>query len=297
MTKILIILGAVVVAFIFARSFFAMLFSMQNYGTHKERLKQLQRADQDIEFEEEDSTARFVGTITKPITTYVLPRLKPKDTEQLERDLKIAEWDYLMDPAQFRALNILLKIVGVIALFAIYPISPLFSGLFFALFFFLFSFLFHNSISEKKKALFNQFPDFIRIIQGYLMAGIPLTKAIEETIPYVGDDWKPILKNFLLNCNVYTVSEAIEKLNDEVDIFEIREFFSLIKLNLEQGINIKESFESQTKKVQEMQMEVMLSKIGRRQMMSKIVQAPLLLCMFVSAGLPTFYSMMTFSTM
>lgn len=294
MTTLLLILGGGVIAFIFARSLFIMLFSMQNHGTHKERLKQLQRADQK---EEQDSTAQLVNLLTKPIIMYILPKFKPRDTEQLEKDLKIAGWDKIMDPVQFRAMNILLKIVGFVALFAVYPISPVLSGVFFALGFFLFGFLFRNSISEKKKALFNQFPDFIRIIQGYLMAGIPLTKAIEETIPYVGDDWKPILKDFLLNCNVYTVPDAIELLCHDTDIFEIREFFSLIKLNLEQGINVKESFESQSKKVGEMQMEVMLNKIGRRQMMSKLVQAPLLLCMFASAGLPTFYSMMTFTTM
>lgn len=295
MITILLIIGGGVVAFIFARSLFIMIFSMQNYDTHKERLKQLKRAD--TEKEDDDSTARFIRTLTNPIITYLLPKLKPKDTEQLQKDLRVAGWENIMDPSQYRALNILLKLAGVVALFAIYPISPLFAGVFFALGFFLFGFLFHNSINEKKKALFNQFPDFIRIIQGYLMAGIPLTKAVEETIPYVGDDWKPILKDFVLNCNVYSVPEAIDKLCYDTDIFEIREFFSLIKLNLEQGINIKESFESQSKKVSEMQMEVMLNKIERRQMMSKIVQAPLLLCMFASAGLPTFYSMMTFSTL
>lgn len=296
MTKILIILGGAIVAFIFARSFFMMVFSMQNHKIHKQRLKQLRAGDEDDSLDN-NATSKFVSIITKPIIDLVLPRFKPKDTEQLERDLRTSGWDQYMDAAQFRALKILLRVLGVIALFAIYPISPLFSGVFFALFFFFFGFLFNNSIKERKKALFNQFPDFIRIVQGYLMAGIPLTKAIEETIQYVGDDWKPILKNFLLNANVYSVPEAIDRLVDDVDVFEIKEFFSLVKLNLEQGINIKESFESQTKKIGEMQLEVMLNKIGHRQMMSKIVQAPLLLAMFATAGLPTFYSMMTFSTM
>ena len=92
-------------------------------------------------------------------------------------------------------------------------------------------------------------------------------------------------------------SEAIDRLCEEVNVFEVTEFFSLVKLNLEQGINIKESFESQTEKVKEMQMEVMLKKIGQRQMMAKAIQAPLLLCMFAAAGLPTFYSMMNFTTL
>ena len=290
MTIILIILVGAFVAYLFSRSVFTVLFSMQNEGIHRERLKQLQSH----EGEKDDSAAQLVNTLTKPIVTYLLPKMKPFDNEQLAKDLKFAGWDHIMDPMQYRAMSILLKIIGVVAFIAVYPISPFFAVIIFGLFFFLYGFLFRNSISEKKNALFHQFPDFIRIIQGYLMAGIPLTKAVEETIPYVGDDWKPYLKDFVLNCNIYSAPEAIDMLCEEVDIFEIREFFSLIKLNLEQGINIKESFESQSQKVAEMQMEVFLNKIGRRQMMSKLVQAPLILCMFVSAGMPTFYSMMNF---
>lgn len=295
MTTMLLIIGAGIVALIFARSFFAWIFSLQNYGTHKERMKQLRRVGENPE--EGNQTAQLVANVTKPIVMYVLPRLKPKDTEQLEVDLRIGGWDQYFDPTTFRAMSILLKIIGVVAFIVIYPISWAFALVFGVLFGFLFDFLFHNSVAEKKKALFNQFPDFIRIIQGYLMANIPLTKAVEETIPYVGDDWKPILKDFVLNCNIYSVPEAIDMLCKEVDIFEIREFFSLVKLNLEQGINVKDSFESQMKKVSEMQMEVMLNKIGRREILSKIVQAPLLLAMFAAAGLPTFYSMMTFTTL
>lgn len=294
MITFLLAVGGGIIAFIFARSFFAVLFSMQNHSTHKERLKQLQRADSDEEID--NSATKLVDGLTKPIITYLFPKLKVRDTEKLEKDLKFAGWDHIMDPLQFRAMDILLKIIGVIALIALYPVSPFFAIVFLSLFSFMFGFLFRNSINERKKALFNQFPDFIRIIQGYLLAGIPLTKAVEETIPYVGDDWKPILKNFVLNCNIYSVPEAIDILCDEVDIFEIREFFSLVKLNLEQGINVKESFESQSKKIGEMQLEVMLSRINQRQVMSKVVQAPLLLCMFLTAGLPTFYSMITFQT-
>lgn len=296
MIQIILLLGGAFVAFIFARSLFTLLFSMQNHGTHKERLKQLQRVDS-TDATEEDTQTKLISAITKPLITYLLPKLKAKDTRQLEMDLKIAGWSNSFNASQFRAMNILLKVIGVVALIAIYPISGLFALIFFALFFFLFGFMLRNSVKNKKDALFGQFPDFIRIIQGYLMANIPLTKAVEETIPYVGDDWKPLLKDFVLNCNIYSVPEAIDKLCEDVDIFEIKEFFSLIKLNMEQGVNIKESFESQSKKVGEMQMSVMLNKIEQRKIMAVIIQAPLLLCMFAAAGLPTFYSMMTFSTL
>jgi Flp pilus assembly protein TadB len=295
LTNVLLMIGGAIIAFIFARSLFAFLFSMQNYGIHKERLRQLQLAGEGKT--ERNSTAQLVETLTKPIVRYILPKLKPIDTAKLERDLRLAGWDNYFDPSTYRAMNLLLKVAGVVALFAIWPINPIFAIVFALLFFFLFGFLLNNGVKNVKEALFNEFPDFISIIQGYLMAGVPLTKAVEETIPYVGDTWKGLLKDFVMNCNLYSVPEAIDKLCEDVDVFEVKEFFSLVKLNLEQGINIKECFEAQTEKVSDMLMEAMLNKIGRRKMLTIAVQAPLFLCIFVVAGLPTFYSMMTFKTL
>lgn len=295
MTIVFLMLGGAVIAFIFARSLFTLLFSMQNYGIHKERLRQLQRAGEGKP--EPDTASQLVETLTKPIIRYILPKLKPIDTNKLEKELRLAGWDRYFDPSTYRAMNILLKVAGVVALLAIWPIEPVFAVVFALLFFFLFGFLLKNGVKNVKEVLFNEFPDFINIIQGYLMAGVPLTKAVEETIPYVGDAWKGLLKDFVMNCNLYSVPEAIEKLCDEVDVFEIREFFSLVKLNLEQGINIKECFEAQAEKITEMQTEAMMNKIGRRQTMTIVIQAPLFLCIFVVAGMPTFYSMMTFQTL
>ncbi|RKO61860.1 type II secretion system F family protein [Caldibacillus debilis] len=295
MTIVFLMLGGAVIAFIFARSLFTLLFSMQNYGIHKERLRQLQRAGEGKP--EPDTASQLVETLTKPIIRYILPKLKPIDTNKLEKELRLAGWDRYFDPSTYRAMNILLKVAGVVALLAIWPIEPVFAVVFALLFFFLFGFLLKNGVKNVKEVLFNEFPDFISIIQGYLMAGVPLTKAVEETIPYVGDAWKGLLKDFVMNCNLYSVPEAIEKLCDEVDVFEIREFFSLVKLNLEQGINIKECFEAQAEKITEMQTEAMMNKIGRRQTMTIVIQAPLFLCIFVVAGMPTFYSMMTFQTL
>jgi len=294
-TIVFLMLGGAVIAFIFARSLFTLLFSMQNYGIHKERLRQLQRAGEGKP--EPDTASQIVETLTKPIIRYILPKLKPIDTNKLEKELRLAGWDRYFDPSTYRAMNILLKVAGVVALLAIWPIEPVFAVVFALLFFFLFGFLLKNGVKNVKEVLFNEFPDFISIIQGYLMAGVPLTKAVEETIPYVGDAWKGLLKDFVMNCNLYSVPEAIEKLCDEVDVFEIREFFSLVKLNLEQGINIKECFEAQAEKITEMQTEAMMNKIGRRQTMTIVIQAPLFLCIFVVAGMPTFYSMMTFQTL
>lgn len=294
-TTILLMLCGAGVALIFARSLFAWIFSMQNHGIHKERMRQLQRVGG--EKVEEDSASQLVDTLTKPIIRHILPKLKPIDTKQLEKDLRLAGWDAYFTPAQFRAMNFLLKIAGVVALIALWPVEPFFAIIFFLLFTFLFGILFRNSLKNIKDALFNEFPDFIRIIQGYLMANVPLTKAVEETIPYVGDTWKKYLKNFVMNCNLHSVPDAIDILCDEVDVFEVREFFSLVKLNFEQGINIKECFSSQEEKILDMQTEVMINKIGRRRTMAIVIQAPLFLSIFAVAGLPTFFSMMTFQTL
>src|SRR5690625_845105 len=295
MMQILLIIGGAILTFIFARSFFTLVFSMQTHKTHKERMKMLRQEGE--EETDDERLSKAIDLITKPVVRFILPNFKPTPTEDLERDLRFVGWDQYLSPAQFRSVDLLLKTIGVISLFVFFPMGWFFSLVFFVLFFFMFKFLFNNSIKILKEELFKEFPEFIQIIQGYLMANIPLTKAVEETIPYVGDEWKLILRDFVLNSNVQSLPDAIDTLCDDVNVFEVREFFSLVKLNLEQGINIKESFESQNEKIKEMQMEAMMKKIGQREMMAKIVQAPLLLSMFAAAGLPTFYSMMNFTTL
>lgn len=295
MTMILLLLAGAGVAFIFARSFFTLLFSMQNYDIHKERFRQLQQVDSGEK--EENSTAQFIERLTKPVVRHILPKLRPIDSKQLELELRMNGWDKYLSPETYRALNLILKTISVVALIGLWPIEPFFAIIFFLIFFFLLGFLLKNGANNMREALFNEFPDFISIIQGYLMAGVPLTKAVEETISYVGPEWQRLLKDFVMNCNLYSVPEAIDKLCEEVDIFEIKEFFSLIRLNLERGINIKDSFESQIEKVTEIHTEAVLNKINRRRIMTIVVQAPLFICIFIVAGMPVFYSMMTFQTL
>lgn len=296
MTTVLLLFSGAVVAFIFARSLFSLLFSMQNYDLHKERLRQLNLAEKG-EKTEDHATAQLIEQLTRPVVRHLLPRLKPIDNKKLELELRMNGWDQYLTPETYRALNIMLKATGVVALVALWPVEPFFAVIFFLLFFFLLGFLLRNGANNMREALFNEFPDFISIIQGYLMAGVPLTKAVEETIPYVGPEWQRLLKEFVMNCNLYSVPDAIDRLCDDVDIFEIKEFFSLIRLNLERGINIKDSFESQIEKVTEMHTESIINKINRRRIMTIVVQAPLFLCIFIVAGMPVFYSMMTFQTL
>lgn len=277
--------------YLFIRNIFSLFFSIDNNALHKKRLKQLQfntkRTSSDAM-----STKEFIDKFTNPVSKYVIPNFKELgDMTQLERDLEMSQWNKYYTPTTFVAMDITLKILGCFMFVIIAPHSWQFALVWFVLLFFLFKFLFKNSINERKFRLLSQFPEFIRITQGFLMSNMPLPQSIENALPYVGEEWRPLLQEFVINTEVYSQSECIDMLSNKVDIFEVRELWSLIKLNAEQGIDIKESFNNQAEKVRAMQLEVMMDKIGKRQTMAIIVQAPLLLTMIISFGLPTFASM------
>lgn len=289
MIAVFVLVGAVLF-FFFSRSFFGLLFSMDNYKNHQKRMRQLQFTEDGKRGNED--TKEAIDKITSPIVRYVLPKFKMRDKETLERDLRMAGWDAYFNAEQYQAMNLILKAVGIVLGALFFQVAPLFGVVWFVIPFFGFGFFFNNSLKERQKKIFQAFPDFIRVIQGYLSAGVPLAKAVEESFPYMTPEWKKIMKSFLVNTELMSLQDAIEGINDDVDIFEIQEFFSLVKLNLEQGIDVKESFSSQREKVMDLQYEVMLNKIGQRQLMATVVQGPLLLTIIVAFGLPTLHAMM-----
>lgn len=289
MIAVFVLVGAILF-FFFSRSFFGLLFSMDNYKNHQKRMRQLQFTEDGKRGNED--TKEAIDKITSPIVRYVLPKFKMRDKETLERDLRMAGWDAYFNAEQYQAMNLILKAVGIVLGALFFQVAPLFGVVWFVIPFFGFGFFFNNSLKERQKKIFQAFPDFIRVIQGYLSAGVPLAKAVEEAFPYMTPEWKKIMKSFLVNTELMSLQDAIEGINDDVDIFEIQEFFSLVKLNLEQGIDVKESFSSQREKVMDLQYEVMLNKIGQRQLMATVVQGPLLLTIIVAFGLPTLHAMM-----
>lgn len=290
MLNVLFVLVGAVLFFFFSRSFFGILFSMDKYKNNQKRMRQLQFTEDGKKVNED--TKQTIEKITNPVIQYILPRLKMQDKDQLSRNLKIARWDDYFNADQFIATGLILKVVAIVLGLLMYQVAPFMGVIWFIVPFFGFNFFFNNSLKERQKKIFQEFPDFIRVIQGYLSAGVPLAKAVEEAFPYMSEDWKRIMKAFLINTNLMSLQDAIVKINDDVNIFEIQEFFSLIKLNLEQGIDVKESFSSQREKVMDMQFEVMLNKIGQRQMMATLIQGPLLLTIIVAFGLPTLDAMM-----
>lgn len=289
--KWLMALLALITFILFTKNILSLMFSTDNYSLHKKRLKQLQFNKKRTSSEEE-STRDFIEKFTKPVINYVLPKFKSlEDMSKIEKDLKMSKWNKYFTPTTFIAMDITLKLIGIVIFVILIPFSWQIGLLWFSLLFFLFRFLQHNSANERRFRLLTQFPDFIRITQGFLMSNMPLPQAIESSLPHVGEEWKPLLQEFVINSGIYSINECIDILSNEVDIFEVRELWSLIKLNSEQGIDIKDSFSNQAEKVQEMQLEVILNKIAKRQTMSILIQAPLLIAMILAFGLPTFASM------
>jgi len=290
---IILALLALVTIFLLARNVFNIIFAMENYNMHKKRLKQLQFSKK----KEEADVSDLIDKVTKPVILYVLPKLKPRNLDQLERDLRMAKWDKFFSPIQYRALSITLKVIGIVVGALLYsqsiPIAIVWAGLLI----FLMDFLMRNTVKNIKSNLLRDFPDFIRITEGYLSANLTFADAVEESIKYVGEDWVPILKRFVVETRMSSISKALEGLKKDADLFEVREFISLINLTLEQGGDASESFTAQADKIREMQLDMIAMKIGKREIMSSIVQGPLLLCNILVIGLPAVSSMTSMTSM
>lgn len=279
--------------FFFAKNLLMMIFSMENYNVHRKRLKQLKFNKK----KEDADLSELIDTVTKPVINHFFSRFKPKKLEVIESNLKMAKWDKHFTPIQYRALNLMLKVLGVVMFFILYNASTIIAAVWAIALIFGMDFLFKNSIGNRKSKLIADFPDFIRITEGYLSASVPFSKAVSESIKYVGDEWKPILQKFVIDCEIKSIDEALEGLKREVDLFEVREFVALVRLTLEQGGDAKDSFSAQADKIREMQMDMIAIKIGKRQTMGIVLQGPLLLCNLMVFGLPTIGSMTNFSSM
>lgn len=295
--QLLAIICGTIVFYFFVKNLLNIIFAMENYNIHIRRLKQLQ-----FEKKEEADLSGLIETATMPILKYVFPRFKIKNLDVLDADLKLIGWDKFFTAEKYIATNIILKIVGGIMFVIIKTASSdtavtYIAVAWFVIVGFLIDILFKNSIKNKKEALLKEFPDFIRKVSGFIASGLTIEMAFQSAMKYVGPEWKEIVLEFILQCKSDGVSHALENLKDAVPIFEIKEFVSLVKLSLDRTGDIKESFDAQIEKVIDLQNEVLLIKISRREIMALMIQAPLLLSVMIAFALPTINSMMSMSSM
>ena len=270
------------------------LFYLQNYAIHKRRLDQLlSMTDKD-----EASNMEKIDELTKPIVKNILPKLSKilpslnvKNQAQMQMDLRMADWEDTFTVETLVATSLMTKALAIFMLIIglVLPGKGLkmVAMLWSAALFFGFDFWFKSSVSGKKDKLFNDFPDFIRIASGYLSADVPLVQAISDSIKYVGEDWKPLLRQFVVECDTKGVDLALTGLRDNVDLFEVKEFVALVRLTLEQGGNAKDGFLAQAERITEMKRNLMIIKVGQRKVWAQVIQGPLLLCNMAVLALPT----------
>lgn len=259
----------------------------------KSRLKQFSKGVK-------KDTAATVDTINElteivrykwfPKLQKLLPSLKIENIEQLDKDIKFIAWDDTFTAESYIATCLVLRIVGVVvgillAMMGGYMI--IFGVVVFAACAFLLDYMFKGEVKSKNEALFKYFPDLVRIISGYLVAGMDLVRSMENSVRYVSDDWKPIINQFILDCNTKGTTEALDVMSNTVNMFEVREFVSLVKLTMEQGGDAKDAFAAQADKVAQMQKDQFLQKIGGRKTMATMIQAPMLLCNMAVIAIPT----------
>ena len=280
--------------YMFLKNILELIFSMENYKLHKKRLKQLQFKEKKSSDEELNE---LIDKVTQPVIKTIIPKLKIKNLNEIEKDLQMAQWDGKMDAMQYIALNVITKFLGVLAFLLLFKHSKPMAFLWGIILFKSVSFLMKNSAKNRREKLMMEFPDFIRVTQGYLSSGMPFTQSVTESIKYVGEEWQPILENFVVEAELSNIDKALEGMAEEVDVFEVKEFVALVRLSLEQGGSVKEGFESQAKKVQEMLYDVMLAKIEKRRVYGILIQFPLLICNLLVFGLPTLHAMVNLSSM
>lgn len=274
-------------AFLLFRNIVTMIFSLENYSTYKKRQRQLQSHGKKSLSDEE-----FLDSITKPIIENVFNKLKPTDIKTLEKNLRMINWDKKITALQFKAVEIITPILGLIIFLIFYMLDGTFLGLLLGgVLAFLPKLLLKNEVSNVTTSLMADFPDFIRITQGYLTIDQPFVTCIENSLKFVGPAWQPILQEFIVMCNTRGTEGGLGWLQEKVNIFEVKEFVSLVKLSLEQGGDTKQSFNEQADKIHEILQDIIRVKIEKRRLMSVAIQAPLLICCFLTFGLPVFGQM------
>lgn len=290
----------VITAFMFSKDLIYYLFGVYDVENHNNRLKQLSNTTDRLKVEnkkEEEikQTRELVEKITAPIIRHIMPNISSKkDLSTLEKNLHFAGFDKYVSPVQYVALILFGRLVGVTLFVVLMPYNLFLAIMWLSGPALLPTLLFKNTINNKKEKILLGFPDFIKISKSYLVSGMPFEKAVEECILYVNEEWQELLKKYLINSESYSKKECLTILGEECNSFEVKEFVSIVKLNLEQGIDIKDSFDSQYDKIKDLQKIVVQKKIESRKIWTILVQAPVLLTILIAFGLPIVESMLGF---
>ncbi len=291
--SVFFVLVVILLLFSIGKNMINLLFDTIDDTAKQRRLNQFKKLKNSQELKSSSLLDNLADTTNKniiPRLQRLLPGLIKLDYAKVKKDLEFVGWDDTFTPESFIGAVWGLRCIAVpMFLFGLVQSTPI--NIFFiviaaAMAFGLEAWL-KSNVKNLNDELFSEFPDFIRIVSGYLSADIPLVQSITDSIKYVGEAWNPILKTFVIDCENKSVDYALERMKNTVDLFDVKEFVSLIRLTLEQGGNAKDGFLAQADKIAELQKNQFVMKVGKRKMMGQIIQMPLLLINMVVLALPT----------
>lgn len=291
--SIVFVIGMVFLILISAKTFIDLCSSTLDSSLTKSRLKQFSKGVKKDSASTVDTINDLTATVRDnwfPKLQKILPSLRIENIEQLEKDIKFISWDDTFTAESYIATNLVLRIIGVVlglllATMGGYMVAL--GAIVFAGCSFLLDYMFKAEVKGKNEALFKYFPDLVRIISGYLVAGMDLVRAMENSVRYVSEDWQPVINQFILDCNTKGTTAALDVMSNTVNMFEVREFVSLVKLTMEQGGDAKDAFAAQADKVAQMQKDQFLIKISGRKTLATMIQMPMLLCNMAVIAIPT----------
>ena len=283
------ILYIIIVAllFVIGNIIYALVTMSASSKMDKLRKSELEQQEKKARNPETDQKIReTIDKVTTPIVDNVVSKNPPKNLIKIQRKLYVAGWSKYFTPVQWVAFTIILKVVGV-GLFFLLSTQHIVAGLIgFAVPGFMPGFLLNNSYNNRNENLLISFPETIRITSGYLSAGLTLPKACEKALFNVADEWKPLIRGFLVKCDTIGMLDALDWFKNEVDIVEAREFFATVRLTLELGGSARNGFIEQADNIQKLLRDAMIKRIEKRKIWATAVQAPIFLCIIGAFALP-----------
>lgn len=286
--KLIIIVGLMIASVVlFSLIALSFIVNAKKYEAKKKRLNQLnfKKANNDVSVEE------AIEKITKFVDTYVLKITPSQKEQEIEIKLKMIGWDKYFGYKEWKAFRVFMAIVGIVLMIFLSVISRVYGMFVGGVLIIAPDLFFKVQVDEVVDKLLDKFPDLIVITEGYLSAGFTLPKAIEETIPFVGKTWCPILKKLVADMELMGIDYALNGLKEATNIPEVREFASLVKIAYEQG-DVGESFTTQAERMLIMQEDLMLKKINGRRSLAAVANAPTILAVFLLVGAPAMEKIM-----
>lgn len=153
------------------KNIFSIIFKNNELKTYSQRQRQILS----IENRNRENENSVIEKITNPFLNFLF--IRNYDLSKIKSNLIMSHWDEYFNPKQYLIINLLLKFVGTILAILFLKESIIFSAIFFILFFFIMDILMKNTINERREKIFNQFPKYVRLMDGYLSAKMTIVEA------------------------------------------------------------------------------------------------------------------------